>query len=179
MEVLKDGDQDIHHNKVLIQVHKVHIHLNKVIHHNKDLIQDHKDHIHRNKDILLNKDLIQDQKDHIHHSKVHKVNIHHSKDIHHNKDLIQVHKDHIHLNKDIHHNKDLMDLFHHIKDFLHIMDFLLMEVLDLKQDILQKEVLVQVMLNNHHKDIHLKVDILPNMEDIKISQFQNQLMNIL
>ena len=53
-----------------------------------------------------------------------------------------------------------------------------MEASDLKRVILQKEVLDQV-LSNHHKDIHLKVDILHNMEDIKINQFQNLLMNIL
>ena len=71
-----------------------------------------------------------------------------------------------------------MELFHHMDLSHHIKDFLLKEASDLKKVILQKEVLVPV-LSNHHKDIHLKVDILPNMEDIKISQFQNLLMNIL
>jgi hypothetical protein len=66
-----------------------------------------------------------------------------------------------------------------------IMHFLkvIIEDMDLnKVCILPKVVLVlnnPVMLNNQLKDIHLKVDILLNMEDIKINLFLNQPMNIL
>ena len=142
-----------------------------------DNIQDHKGHI---RDLIqVHKDHIQDRKGHI---QDHKDHIHLNKDIHHKdilrKDQISLHKV-ILLNKVILHNQ----AFHHIKDFLHmedsdhitvLMDLILIwviqEIKDMahnKEYILQAIIMVQDlnsrdMLNNHHKLILLKQDILLN-----------------